>query len=114
MNLDLKLIPILNKIDLPHAEPDRVSAELTRVIGFAPDEMIAASAKEGTGVPAILEALVQRIPPPKGNADGPLQALIFDSKYEAYKGVVARVRVFEGRLLGKYELSLVQIEAKVG
>ncbi|MEO8540384.1 MAG: translation elongation factor 4 [bacterium] len=111
MNLDLKLIPILNKIDLPHAEPERVAAELTRVVGFAPDEMISASAKDGTGVPAILEALVQRIPPPKGSAEAPLKALIFDSKYDAYKGVVAHVRVFEGRLSGKKHLRLMQTEA---
>jgi GTP-binding protein LepA len=110
MNLDLKLIPVLNKIDLPHAEPERVAAELTRVIGFAPEEMLAASAKEGTGVPAILEALVQRIPPPKGSADAPLKALIFDSKYDAYKGVVAHVRVFEGRMAGRKNLRLMQTE----
>ncbi|MCC6266656.1 MAG: elongation factor 4 [Dehalococcoidia bacterium] len=111
MNQDLKLIPVLNKIDLPHAEPERVSAELTRVIGFDPDEMIAASAKEGTGVPAILEALVQRIPRPKGNPEAPLKALIFDSKYDAYKGVVAHVRVFEGRMSGRKPLLLMQTGA---
>ncbi|MBK6561154.1 MAG: elongation factor 4 [Dehalococcoidia bacterium] len=111
MNQDLKLIPVLNKIDLPHAEPERVSAELTRVIGFDPDEMIAASAKEGTGVPAILEALVQRIPRPRGNPEAPLKALIFDSKYDAYKGVVAHVRVFEGRMSGRKPLLLMQTGA---
>ncbi|WP_343395503.1 translation elongation factor 4 [Candidatus Amarobacter glycogenicus] len=111
MNQDLKLIPVLNKIDLPHAEPERVSAELTRVIGFDPDEMIAASAKEGTGVPAILEALVQRIPRPRGNPEAPLKALIFDSKYDAYKGVVAHVRVFEGRMSGRKHLLLMQTGA---
>lgn len=108
MNLDLKLIPVLNKIDLPHAEPERVSAELERVIGFDQDEMIAASAKDGTGVPAILEAIVQRIPPPKGNPEAPLKALIFDSKYDAYKGVVAHVRIFDGRMSGRADLALMQ------
>ena len=108
MNQDLKLIPVLNKIDLPHAEPERVSAELERVVGFDQDEMIHASAKEGTGVQEILEAIVQRIPPPKGDPDGPLKALIFDSKYDAYKGVVAHVRVFEGRMFGRKDQHLMQ------
>ncbi len=112
MNLDLKLIPVLNKIDLPHAEPERVAAELERVIGFDQDEMIAASAKEGTGVPEILEAIVQRIPPPKGAAEAPLKALIFDSKYDAYKGVVAHVRVFDGRMSGRKHLKLMQTESE--
>jgi len=111
MNQDLKLIPVLNKIDLPHAEPERVASELQRVIGFQPDEIILASAKEGTGVPAILEALVERIPSPKGDKDGPLRALIFDSKYDAYKGVVAHVRVFEGRMSGRKNMKLMQTGA---
>ncbi len=111
MNLDLKLIPVLNKIDLPHAEPERVAAELERVIGFAQDEMIAASAKEGRGVAAILEAIVERIPPPKGDPTAPLKALIFDSKYDAYKGVVAHVRVFDGRMSGRDDLKLMQTES---
>ncbi len=108
MNQDLKLIPVLNKIDLPHAEPERVAAELVRVVGFDRDEIITASAKEGTGVPQILEALVARIPHPKGNAEAPLKALIFDSKYDAYKGVVAHVRVFEGEMKGRKNLKLMQ------
>src|SRR5262245_3340088 len=106
MNQDLRLIPVLNKIDLPHAEPERVAHELERVVGFAQDEMIEASAKEGTGVAAILEAIVQRIPPPRGEVEVPLRALIFDSKYDAYKGVVAHVRVFEGRMSGRKHLRL--------
>ncbi len=111
MNQDLKLIPVLNKIDLPHAEPERVAAELQRVIGFDPAEIILASAKEGTGVPEILQAIVERIPPPKGNPEGHLKALIFDSKYDAYKGVVAHVRVFEGRMGGRKEMKLMQTGA---
>ena len=111
MNQDLKLIPVLNKIDLPHAEPERVAAELERVVGFSQDEMIEASAKEGVGVAEILEAIVQRIPSPKGEAEGPLKALIFDSKYDAYKGVVAHVRVFQGRMSGRKNLRLMQTEA---
>jgi GTP-binding protein LepA len=110
MNQDLKLIPVLNKIDLPHADPERVGAELERVIGFSRDEMINASAKEGTGVSEILEAIAARIPPPSGNPAAPVQALIFDSKYDAYKGVVAHVRVFQGRLEGRKPLRLMQTE----
>ena len=109
MNQDLKLIPVLNKIDLPHAEPERVAAELERVIGFDRDEVILASAKDGTGVPEILAAIAERIPPPKGNTDAPLKALIFDSKYDAFKGVMAHVRVFEGRLGGRRSLTLMQV-----
>jgi len=111
MNQDLKLIPVLNKIDLPHAEPERVAHELERVIGFDRAEMIMASAKEGVGVPEILAAIAERIPPPRGDAEQPLKALIFDSKYDAYKGVVAHVRVFQGRLEGKQPLRLMQTGA---
>jgi len=109
MNQDLKLIPVLNKIDLPHAEPERVAAELERVIGFDRDEVILASAKDGTGVPEILAAIAERIPPPRGKAGEPLKALIFDSKYDAFKGVMAHVRVFEGRLGGRRSLTLMQV-----
>ena len=108
MNQDLKLIPVLNKIDLPHAEPERVAHELERVIGFDQDEIITASAKEGTGVEEILEAIAARIPPPKGEPEAPLKALIFDSKYDSFKGVVAHVRVFQGALAGRSRLHLMQ------
>ncbi len=108
MNQDLLLIPVLNKIDLPHAEPERVAAELERVIGFSRDEMILASAKEGVGVAEILEAIYQRIPQPKGDPNGPMKALIFDSKYDAFKGVVAHVRIFDGNTEGRRNLRLMQ------
>ena len=108
MNQNLKLIPVLNKIDLPHAEPERVASELERVIGFDLDEIILASAKEGVGTSEILAAIAERIPQPKGSPDEPLQALIFDSKYDAYKGVVAHVRVFNGRLEDRAPLRLMQ------
>src|SRR5579883_185134 len=93
---NLILVPVINKIDLPNAEPERVMQELQDVIGFDREEMILASAKEGTGVPELLEAIVRRIPPPKGDPAKPLRALIFDSKYDQYKGVVAYVRVVDG------------------
>ena len=108
MNQDLRLIPVINKIDLPHAEPERVAHELVRVVGFDLDEVIFASAKEGTGIDEILEAIYQRIPRPAGDPHAPLKALIFDSKYDAYKGVLAYVRVFEGQMEGRKPLTLMQ------
>ena len=94
----LSIIPVINKVDLSVAEPQRVAQELHQAFGFDPDEVLYVSAKEGTGVPQLLEAVVARIPPSKGDAAGPLRALIFDSKYDPYKGVIAYVRVFEGRV----------------
>lgn len=95
---DLTIIPVLNKIDLPGAEPDHVAQEVEDVLGLPKDEVLMASAKAGTGVPEILEAIVERVPPPVGNHDRPLRALIFDSHYDPYKGVIAYVRVVEGSL----------------
>jgi len=95
---DLALIPVINKIDLPIAEPERVAEELEGVLGFSRDEIILASAKEGVGVAEILQAIVERIPPPRGQAQGPLRALIFDSVYDPYKGVVTYVRVVDGEV----------------
>ncbi len=95
---DLTIVAALNKIDLPAAEPDRVAGEIEHVLGIPADEILQISAKTGEGVPALLDALVARIPAPKGDADAPLQALIFDSIYDAYRGVVSSVRVFNGTL----------------
>jgi GTP-binding protein LepA len=94
----LTLIPVLNKIDLPSADPDTIIEELENVLAIPREEVILASAKDGTGVPAILEAIVERIPAPKGDPTKPLRALIFDSHYDAYKGVVTYVRLAEGTL----------------
>ena len=96
LDADLKLIPVINKIDLPSAEPERVAQELVDSLGFSADEILFASAKEGTGTHEILEAVVDRVPPPAADATKPLRALIFDSKYDAYKGVIAYVRVVDG------------------
>ena len=96
MKHDLVIVPVINKIDLSVAEPDRVAQELQTVLGFSPEEIILVSAKEGTGVVQLLDAIVNRIPPPRGEASQPLRALIFDSKYDSYKGVMAYVRVFNG------------------
>jgi GTP-binding protein LepA len=98
----LVIIPVINKIDLPSAQPDLVIEELESVLAIPREEVLLVSAKDGTGVPQVLEAIVERIPPPKGNPDAPLRGLIFDSHYDPYKGVVAYVRLFEGRL-GQHE-----------
>lgn len=93
---DLEIIPVVNKMDLPSAEPDRVKKELSDILDLAPESAVLASAKTGLGTQDILEAIVQRIPPPRGSADAPLKALIFDSLYDAYRGAIAYVRVMEG------------------
>src|SRR3989475_4148590 len=98
LEADLNIIPIINKIDLPSAEPERVKQEVEDVIGLPQEECILASAKEGIGTQDILEAIVQRIPPPKGNLHQPLRALVFDSHYDSYKGVIAYVRIVDGEL----------------
>ncbi len=94
----LTIIPVINKIDLPSAQPDVVIEELESVLAIPREEVILASAKEGTGVPEILEAIVTRIPPPRGDPAAPLRALVFDSHYDPYKGVVCYVRLAEGTL----------------
>jgi GTP-binding protein LepA len=94
---DLAVIPVINKIDLPSAEPERVRGQLAD-LGFDPDEAILASAKEGTGTDDILEAVVRRVPPPKGDPGAPLRALVFDSHFDSYRGVIAYVRVVDGAL----------------
>ncbi len=99
LEYNLTIIPVLNKIDLPGAHPELVAQEVEEVLGMKRDEIIFASAKEGTGVSEILEAIVQRIPPPHGQIQQPARALIFDSHYDAYKGVIAYVRVVDGEFV---------------
>src|SRR3989441_8365940 len=94
----LELIPALNKIDLPGAEPDRVAGEITELLGEPAEEVIRVSAKTGLGVVDILEAIVHRIPPPEGDVSAPPRALIFDSEFDQYRGVIAYVRVVDGEL----------------
>ncbi len=98
MAQDLVIIPVVNKIDLPSADAEMVIAELEDTLAIPREEVILASAKEGRGVPEILEAIVTRVPPPRGDGGAPLQALVFDSHYDPYKGVVAYVRVANGTL----------------
>jgi len=94
----LEILPVINKIDLPSADPDRVSKEIEEIIGIDATDAVRCSAKTGEGVPELLEALVKRIPPPKGSPDGPLQALIIDSWFDNYVGVVSLVRVMNGSI----------------
>ncbi len=98
MEHDLAMVPVVNKIDLPSAQPDVVADEIEHVIGLPRDEVIMASAKDGTGVKEILEAIVKHVPPPRGDTDAPLSALVFDSHYDSYKGVIAYVRIVDGHV----------------
>ncbi|MBA2364684.1 MAG: elongation factor 4 [Chloroflexia bacterium] len=95
---DLEIIPVVNKIDLPSADVAAVSGEIERVVGLPAEDIIPASAKTGAGAREVLEAIVRRVPPPSGTPDAPLRALIFDSHYDPYKGVIAYVRVVDGRV----------------
>jgi GTP-binding protein LepA len=105
---DLTIVAALNKIDLPAAEPDRVAAEIEHVLGLPASDILRISAKTGEGVPELLDAVVERVPPPTGDPDAPLQALIFDSYYDAYRGVVSAVRVMSGTLTTGSRLRFIQ------
>jgi GTP-binding protein LepA len=94
----LEVIPAINKIDLPAADPDRVAAEMVSIIGGNPDDVVRLSAKTGEGVEDLLEVLVSSVPPPDGDPDAPLRALVFDSYYDAYRGVVCYIRVVDGSI----------------
>ena len=96
--LGLNLVPVLNKIDLPGARPDEVKAELEDMLAIPGEDVVLASAKEGIGTEDVLEAIVNEIPAPKGDSSAPLRALVFDSKYDSYRGVVAYVRIFDGSI----------------
>jgi len=97
-DVGLRIFPVLNKIDLPQADPERVKKEVEDVLGLDSGEAILASAKEGIGIKEILEAIVKRIPPPKGDPKKPLKALVFDSWYDPYQGVVVQIRVVDGEI----------------
>jgi GTP-binding protein LepA len=108
---DLEIVAALNKIDLPAADPDRYAAEIERVLGIPADEILRISAKTGEGVPQLLDAVIERVPPPVGDPDAPLQALIFDSHYDTYRGVVSSVRVVNGSLKTGSRLRFMQTGA---
>src|SRR3989475_12936253 len=94
----LEIIPVINKIDLPAAEPERIREQIEQVIGLDAKDAVLVSAKQGIGIGEVLEAIVHLIPPPRGSDDGPLRALIFDSWFDSYRGVIILVRVVDGRL----------------
>ncbi len=98
LDAGLEIVPVLNKIDLPGAEPERRKAELVELLGVLPEEILLVSAKEGVGIPELLEAIVRRVPAPAGDPDAPLRALIFDSYYDRYQGAVPMVRVVDGSI----------------
>ncbi|HEY0995237.1 MAG TPA: translation elongation factor 4 [Gemmatimonadaceae bacterium] len=98
LDAGLEIIPVLNKIDLPGAEPERRKQEVHDLIGVDPDEILLVSAKAGIGIDDLLEAIVQKVPPPQGDPDGPLRALIFDSYYDKYRGAIPSIRVVDGTL----------------
>ncbi|HTU13916.1 MAG TPA: translation elongation factor 4 [Solirubrobacterales bacterium] len=93
----LELIPVMNKVDLPGAEPERVAQEISDLIGVDPDEILKISAKTGEGVVDVLESIVEKVPPPSGDPEGPARALIFDSEFDQYRGVIAYVRMMDGK-----------------
>ncbi|HEU5441760.1 MAG TPA: translation elongation factor 4 [Ktedonobacterales bacterium] len=112
LEADLTIIPVVNKIDLPSAEPEKVAREVEDVIGIPASEVVLASAKEGTGTREVLEAVVSRVPPPHGALHQPLRALVFDSKYDAYKGVIAYVRVVDGAINRGERLLMMQTRSE--
>jgi GTP-binding protein LepA len=108
---DLVIIPVLNKIDLPAAEPDRYAAEIAHLIGGAPDEVLRVSGKTGDGVAELLDTVVTQVPPPEGNPDAPTRAMIFDSVYDIYRGVVTYVRVVDGKITPREKLAMMSTGA---
>src|SRR3954447_3239218 len=111
MENNLEIVAVLNKIDLPAAEPERYAEEIERVVGIAANDILRISAKTGQGVPELLDAVIERIPPPKGDPDEPLQALIFDSHFDQYRGVVSSIRVVNGVMRTGAKLLFAQADA---
>src|SRR5512137_1098908 len=110
---DLEIVPVVNKIDLPSARPEEIAQEIEDLLGIDAVDVLPVSAKEGTGVEALLEAVVARVPPPKGELEDPFRALIFDSHYDAYKGVVAYVRAMDGILHKGEAIRLIATDRQV-
>ena len=110
LEADLTIIPAINKIDLPQARPEEVAEEMDQTLGIRSDEIVYTSGRTGQGVPELLRAIVQRVPPPDGDPDAPLRALVFDSQFDEYRGVVLYVRVKEGTLRVGQAIRLMQAE----
>lgn len=112
LDQDLEIIPVINKIDLPAARPDDIAQELEDLLGIPAEDMLHISAKSGIGVEDVLKAVIERVPPPKGNVDAPLRALVFDTHYDSFKGVVAYFRVIDGVVNSKDSLKLLATKTK--
>ncbi len=108
---DLEIVPVLNKIDLPAADPERCALEIEHVLGLPAEDILHISAKTGEGVPELLDAVIARVPPPVGDPDAPLRALIFDSSYDQYRGVVSSIRIVDGTLYTGARLRFMQANA---
>jgi GTP-binding protein LepA len=106
LDRDMAIIPVLNKIDLPAADPDRYAAEIAHIIGCEPDDVLRVSGKTGEGVSELLDEVVRVVPHPEGDADGPTRAMIFDSVYDIYRGVVTYVRVIDGKIIPRQKITM--------
>ncbi|WP_175400040.1 translation elongation factor 4 [Tsukamurella pseudospumae] len=111
MDKNLEIIPVLNKIDLPAADPDRYAEEIAHIIGCEPDEVLRVSGKTGAGVDALLDRVVQKVPAPVGDADAPARAMIFDSVYDTYRGVVTYIRVVDGKIVPREKIQMMSTGA---
>ena len=111
IDADHEIIPVLNKVDLPAAEPERVRNQIEEVIGLDASEAVEISAKTGLNIKAVLEALVEKLPPPVGDEEGPLKALLVDSWYDAYLGVIALIRVYDGTIKKGTKIRMMQTGA---
>ena len=109
---DLEILPVINKIDLPAARPDDVAQEIEDLLGESKEAMLRISAKSGIGVQDVLEAVIRQVPPPNGEPEAPLRALVFDSHYDVYKGVIAYVRVVDGKVNSRDNLKLMATRSK--
>ena len=106
LDKDLTIIPVLNKIDLPAADPDRYAGEIANIIGCEPSDVLRVSGKTGEGVPELIDAVIRQVPPPVGDADAPARAMIFDSVYDTYRGVVTYVRVVDGKIVPREKIKM--------
>lgn len=111
LDRDLTIIPVLNKIDLPAADPERYAAELAHIIGCEPEDVLKVSGKTGEGVAELLDEVVKKVPPPTGDADAPTRAMIFDSVYDIYRGVVTYVRVVDGKITPREKIAMMSTGA---